>query len=146
VLVLHHESGDTGSADRRTCYQNPNAAGAPPRAPSATVTPALKRLRGKLIAGSEEAPWSTQRRGSMEPAGAVASQPPLCRATALSKAPWQVWIDTGGTFTDCVAVDPDGRARSCKVLSSGALRDVIEHIDDAGRIHLRGRSSLPAVS
>jgi len=62
----------------------------------------------------------------------------------LSKAPWQVWIDTGGTFTDCVAVDPDGRARSCKVLSSGALRDVIEHIDDAGRIHLRGRSSLPA--
>jgi 5-oxoprolinase (ATP-hydrolysing) len=62
----------------------------------------------------------------------------------LSEAPWQVWIDTGGTFTDCVAIDPSGRTRSCKVLSSGALRDVIERIDDSGRIHLRGGSSVPA--
>jgi 5-oxoprolinase (ATP-hydrolysing) len=62
----------------------------------------------------------------------------------LNGTSWQVWIDTGGTFTDCVAVDPSGRPRSCKVLSSGALRDVIDRIDDAGRVHLRGGSSLPA--
>jgi 5-oxoprolinase (ATP-hydrolysing) len=62
----------------------------------------------------------------------------------VSRAAWQVWIDTGGTFTDCVAVDPDGRTRCCKVLSTGAIRDRIERIDDAGRVHLRAGSSLPS--
>ncbi len=27
--------------------------------------------------------------------------------------PWQIWIDTGGTFTDCIALDPDGETRTC---------------------------------
>jgi 5-oxoprolinase (ATP-hydrolysing) len=62
----------------------------------------------------------------------------------VSRAAWQVWIDTGGTFTDCVAVDPDGRTRCCKVLSTGAIRDCIERIDDAGGVHLRAGSSLPS--
>jgi 5-oxoprolinase (ATP-hydrolysing) len=35
---------------------------------------------------------------------------------------WQIWIDTGGTFTDCLARDPAGTLRRAKVLSSGALR------------------------
>ena len=35
---------------------------------------------------------------------------------------WDVWIDTGGTFTDCVALDPEGRTRRVKVLSTSALR------------------------
>jgi len=35
---------------------------------------------------------------------------------------WRLWIDTGGTFTDCVAIAPDGEARRVKTLSSGALR------------------------
>ena len=35
---------------------------------------------------------------------------------------WRVWIDTGGTFTDCLAIAPDGEARRAKVLSSAALR------------------------
>jgi 5-oxoprolinase (ATP-hydrolysing) len=35
---------------------------------------------------------------------------------------WSVWVDTGGTFTDCVARDPAGDIRRVKVLSSGALR------------------------
>ena len=38
-----------------------------------------------------------------------------------SSAPhrWQFWIDRGGTFTDCLGVDPrDGRIRVAKVLSS----------------------------
>jgi 5-oxoprolinase (ATP-hydrolysing) len=31
-------------------------------------------------------------------------------------------VDTGGTFTDCLAVDPEGRLRRAKVLSTAALR------------------------
>ncbi len=40
-------------------------------------------------------------------------------------ARWRIWIDTGGTFTDCLAVAPDGLTRRIKVLSSSALRGVV---------------------
>ena len=36
--------------------------------------------------------------------------------------PWQIWMDTGGTFTDCIAIDPEGKFKRLKVLSSGVLR------------------------
>ena len=55
---------------------------------------------------------------------------------------WQIWIDTGGTFTDCIARDPAGELRRCKVLSSGALRDRVEAVEENG-LHLSGGSSLP---
>lgn len=35
---------------------------------------------------------------------------------------WQIWIDTGGTFTDCLAIDPAGNKTRIKVLSSSRLR------------------------
>lgn len=35
---------------------------------------------------------------------------------------WRFWIDTGGTFTDCLALDPEGGFHRVKVLSSAALR------------------------
>ncbi|MFM7606111.1 MAG: hydantoinase B/oxoprolinase family protein, partial [Prosthecobacter sp.] len=35
---------------------------------------------------------------------------------------WRIAADTGGTFTDCHAVDPKGREFRCKVLSTGHLR------------------------
>lgn len=35
---------------------------------------------------------------------------------------WRIWVDTGGTFTDCLAVDPQGTLRRAKVLSNSALR------------------------
>jgi 5-oxoprolinase (ATP-hydrolysing) len=35
---------------------------------------------------------------------------------------WQLAVDTGGTFTDCLAVDPEGRLLRAKVLSTAALR------------------------
>jgi 5-oxoprolinase (ATP-hydrolysing) len=38
---------------------------------------------------------------------------------------WQIWIDTGGTFTDCIAVNPEGGIVRTKVLSSSALRGVV---------------------
>jgi 5-oxoprolinase (ATP-hydrolysing) len=37
-------------------------------------------------------------------------------------AGWRLAVDTGGTFTDCLAVDPQGRLRRAKVLSTAALR------------------------
>lgn len=38
---------------------------------------------------------------------------------------WDIWIDTGGTFTDCLATDPDGRWHRTKVLSNSSLRGKI---------------------
>ncbi len=35
---------------------------------------------------------------------------------------WKFWIDTGGTFTDCLAEGPDGRELQAKVLSNSSLR------------------------
>lgn len=46
-------------------------------------------------------------------------------------APWRIMIDTGGTFTDCLAVSPDGRRRRIKVLSSGRLRGRLEVVEGA---------------
>ena len=46
---------------------------------------------------------------------------------------WQIWIDTGGTFTDCVAISPEGRQCRAKVLSSSSLRGRIQsHTADGG--------------
>ncbi len=50
---------------------------------------------------------------------------------------WRVWVDTGGTFTDCLALDPGGRLHRAKVLSSGALRCRVE---EAGDRRLRYRA------
>ncbi len=38
---------------------------------------------------------------------------------------WRIWIDTGGTFTDCIAFSPDQQIKRAKVLSSGHLRGTI---------------------
>lgn len=35
---------------------------------------------------------------------------------------WKIAIDTGGTFTDCIAYTPNGNLKRLKVLSSGILR------------------------
>jgi len=35
---------------------------------------------------------------------------------------WDIWIDTGGTFTDCLTRDPEGNVQRIKVLSSSRLR------------------------
>ncbi len=46
-----------------------------------------------------------------------------------SKENWRFWIDTGGTFTDCLARMPDGRELRVKVLSNGAIRGrVVERL------------------
>ncbi|MPR36468.1 hydantoinase B/oxoprolinase family protein [Salmonirosea aquatica] len=43
---------------------------------------------------------------------------------------WHIHIDTGGTFTDCIAEDPEGEIHRVKVLSSSSLRGrIIRKID-----------------
>lgn len=50
---------------------------------------------------------------------------------------WRVWVDTGGTFTDCLAKGPDGALRRAKVLSSSALRGVVTAIDGPRALRVR---------
>ncbi len=43
---------------------------------------------------------------------------------------WHLQIDTGGTFTDCVAHSLSGEVRRSKVLSDGTLRGkVLERVE-----------------
>lgn len=45
-------------------------------------------------------------------------------------SPWKIWVDTGGTFTDCLAVTPQGDLKRLKILSSSILRATIrQHIN-----------------
>ena len=39
---------------------------------------------------------------------------------------WEFWIDVGGTFTDCIARDPDGRLITHKLLSTGITKGTVE--------------------
>ncbi len=42
-----------------------------------------------------------------------------------NRANWQIWIDTGGTFSDCIAISPEGEMIRIKVLSSSAIRGTL---------------------
>ncbi|MCC6906882.1 MAG: hydantoinase B/oxoprolinase family protein [Phycisphaerales bacterium] len=50
---------------------------------------------------------------------------------------WRLCIDTGGTFTDCLALDPQGREHRAKVLSTGALRATIVESIGTNQVRLR---------
>jgi 5-oxoprolinase (ATP-hydrolysing) len=58
--------------------------------------------------------------------------------------PWEIWVDTGGTFTDCLARDPAGELRRVKVLSSASLRATVTARLDDGRLAVAGLDELPA--
>ncbi len=47
---------------------------------------------------------------------------------------WKIWIDTGGTFTDCLAQNPSGETSRIKILSNGSLRGTIEEIVNETKI------------
>lgn len=61
---------------------------------------------------------------------------------SISEATWRVWVDTGGTFTDCLAFDPQGQLHRAKVLSSSALRGRIEERLGPNRCRLSFPSPL----
>lgn len=54
---------------------------------------------------------------------------------------WCIAADTGGTFTDCHALDPQGRESRCKVLSTGHLRAILSEAGTPAR--LSGLPPLP---
>ncbi len=43
----------------------------------------------------------------------------------MEKRTYEIYVDTGGTFTDCIGLDPEGNWLRRKVLSNGSLRGVI---------------------
>ncbi len=49
---------------------------------------------------------------------------------------WKIHVDTGGTFTDCLALDPGGQLHRVKVLSSGALRGRVTRVLDDRRVQI----------
>ncbi|MCA1964838.1 MAG: hypothetical protein LDL31_12915, partial [Prosthecobacter sp.] len=59
-----------------------------------------------------------------------------------ASSPWHIATDTGGTFTDCHAISPDGRESRCKVLSTGYLRARLEETSGHG-LRLSGLPPLP---
>ena len=51
---------------------------------------------------------------------------------------WQIWVDTGGTFTDCLAIPPGGgEITRAKVLSNSALRGRIIAAIDSTRLRVQ---------
>ena len=58
-------------------------------------------------------------------------------------AVWKIWTDTGGTFTDCLAVSPGGGLRRIKVLSSAALRAAVAEPPASTRLRLDASWRFP---
>jgi len=61
----------------------------------------------------------------------------------VNRAVWRIWIDTGGTFTDCLAIDPQGNLHRAKVLSTSAVRGRIAGPAGDGAVHLATTWDLP---
>lgn len=49
---------------------------------------------------------------------------------------WDIWIDTGGTFTDCIAQDPEGKTKHIKVLSNSSLRGTIRNVISPEKVQI----------
>jgi 5-oxoprolinase (ATP-hydrolysing) len=63
--------------------------------------------------------------------------------TDAAHPPWQLWIDAGGTFTDCVGVAPDGEHHRVKVLSSSALRSRVVALEEPTLLRIAPLGTLP---
>ncbi|MCH8954719.1 hydantoinase/oxoprolinase family protein [candidate division KSB1 bacterium] len=64
--------------------------------------------------------------------------------TKSNKTPWQIWIDTGGTFTDCLAKDPQGNLHRAKVLSTSALRGMVVEQIEPDQFRIKEKWGVPA--
>lgn len=56
---------------------------------------------------------------------------------------WRFWIDRGGTFTDVVARDPEGRLRTAKLLSSDPGRYADAAVEAVRRMTGAGEGQVP---
>ncbi|UCG50746.1 MAG: hydantoinase B/oxoprolinase family protein [Candidatus Latescibacterota bacterium] len=57
---------------------------------------------------------------------------------------WKIWVDTGGTFTDCLAVDNKERLHRVKLLSNSALRGSIDEVISPREIRVREGWGVPS--
>lgn len=58
-------------------------------------------------------------------------------------APWEFWIDVGGTFTDCLARRPDGVIVTHKLLSSGIYKGRVDAGSSRTIVRSRDRIADP---
>jgi 5-oxoprolinase (ATP-hydrolysing) len=63
--------------------------------------------------------------------------------SAIKSKPWKLFIDTGGTFTDCIALTPEGDYKRCKVLSSSAMRGTIQKMIDRKTLKIHQNWNAP---
>ncbi|MBX3407744.1 MAG: hydantoinase B/oxoprolinase family protein [Phycisphaeraceae bacterium] len=54
----------------------------------------------------------------------------------MSERRWEIWVDTGGTFTDALGRGPNGAIHRAKVLSTGRLRTRIARVIDGATVQL----------
>ncbi|WPP51028.1 hydantoinase B/oxoprolinase family protein [Catalinimonas niigatensis] len=52
------------------------------------------------------------------------------------KAQWRIQVDTGGTFTDCIAYNPQNQLKRIKVLSSSVLRGKIIKTAQSNKLYI----------
>ncbi|MBX2895345.1 MAG: hydantoinase B/oxoprolinase family protein [Cyclobacteriaceae bacterium] len=62
----------------------------------------------------------------------------------VSQTPWKIWIDTGGTFTDCIALSPAGQLRRLKILSSSVIKAEVKSVlpDNCLFVHANFHTSV----
>lgn len=56
---------------------------------------------------------------------------------------WEILVDTGGTFTDCIARDPQGGVHRAKVLSTSALRATVVEAPRDGTLRISASWTAP---
>ncbi|MBC9890416.1 MAG: hypothetical protein F7B06_11390 [Opitutae bacterium] len=56
---------------------------------------------------------------------------------------WEISIDTGGTFTDCLGRSPSGQWHRVKVLSNGSMRARVRAVAQGARIRISLRRKCP---
>ena len=61
----------------------------------------------------------------------------------ILKEKWKIWIDTGGTFTDCISQSTTGEIKRLKVLSSSCLRGKLISINSPTEIEVELLQKIP---
>ncbi len=55
----------------------------------------------------------------------------------MNQARYKIWIDTGGTFTDCIGTNNEGNWERIKVLSDGSLRAKVTKVLNGNSIKIK---------
>ena len=64
--------------------------------------------------------------------------------TKTQKMPYRLYIDTGGTFTDCIAVTPNGNIVRQKILSNGSLRGKVKSVISLNELEIEENWDIDA--